>query len=248
MPKIFMYWENVPGQTRHGYIDLCEKTIRKHCKDDFDIVLITPDNLNDYLPGKDYSSITCFSGKPNEHISVKVGCIRVALLHKYGGIWIDIDTILMKSLVPIWELAKQHGFVGIDHKRPEKHWVLNTVLAAKRGSSIIEKYIVRLEDRLSKRQSLRWGEIGARMLTPLVRQSKDKYLLPEHSFLPISWEEWRLFFLEDAKISDHMKSDTYGFVLFNKFFTAEFKNKSEEEVLQSNNLIAKLFRRALIND
>lgn len=246
MPKIFMYWENAPGQTRHKYIDLCEKTIHKHCKDDFDIVLITPDNLNNYLPGKDYSSITCTNAKrPSEHISVRVGCMRVALLHRYGGIWIDIDTILMKGLAPIWKLAEQYGFVGVERKRPQTAWVINTIMAAKKGSSVMEEYIVQLENRLSQKQNLRWGEIGAHMLTPLLRQSQDKYLLPEHSFLPISWERWKIFFSRDAKIENYMKSDTYGFVLFNKFFTAGFKNKSEEEVLQSNNLIAKLFRRSL---
>ncbi len=246
MPKIFMYWENAPGQTRHEYIDLCEKTIRKYCKDDFDIILITPDNLNNYLPGKDYSSITCADGKrPTENISIRVGCMRVALLHKYGGIWIDIDTILMKSLAPMWELAEQYGFVGVEETRSKKYWVLNGIMAAKKGSSVMEEYMVRLENHLSRKQNLRWGEIGARMLTPLLQQCKDKYLLPEHSFLPIFWDDWKLFFSENAKISDYMKSDTYGFILYNKFFTAEFKNKSKEEVLQSNNLIAKLFRRSL---
>lgn len=104
--NIWMYWENKPGTTKPNYLKLCFDTIRYHCNDKFRIYLLDQVTIYKYLPTlrKDLAK--------KLEISPKSDYIRYHLLEKYGGIWIDADTIIMKDISPIIEKLKNYDFVG----------------------------------------------------------------------------------------------------------------------------------------
>jgi hypothetical protein len=38
-PKIWMYWQTLPGKKKPGYIDLCYQSVKHNCSNCFDIIL-----------------------------------------------------------------------------------------------------------------------------------------------------------------------------------------------------------------
>ena len=83
---IFSFWEpkgNIPG-----YLKLCIKTWKKFLSD-YEIIILDYESLKEYLGTKLYSQII-FKDMP---IAIQSDAIRVALLNKYGGIWMDTDNI-----------------------------------------------------------------------------------------------------------------------------------------------------------
>lgn len=113
-PFIWMYWETLPGKLKPAYIDLCLETVRSNCRDDFEIRVLDKSTITDYIPDvrRDLNSIP---------VPVKVDYYRYCLLEKYGGIWLDADIIVMRSLKPLIKLLTYHNYVGFGcHFRDQK--------------------------------------------------------------------------------------------------------------------------------
>ena len=87
---IFTFWEpkgNIPG-----YLRLCIKTWKKFLSD-FEVIILDYETVKEYLGEVLYSQII-FKNMP---IAVQSDAIRIAILNKYGGIWIDTDTIILNN-------------------------------------------------------------------------------------------------------------------------------------------------------
>ena len=85
--QIFSFWE--PKEKLPGYISLCIKTWKKYLPD-YEIKIL------DYKYAKELIGDNLFHSIISESmpLSIQADAIRVALLNKYGGIWIDADTII----------------------------------------------------------------------------------------------------------------------------------------------------------
>lgn len=134
------------------------------------------------------------------------------------------------------------------HKRSGGHdYFSNGFLASKKDGKIISQYVLEQENRLNKSYGLGWGEIGAKMLTPIVKSfSKDKYyLINEKSIHPIPYQNYKEFFSGNTDINKFISKDTYAFMLFNNLFPNDFKSWTRERIMNSNILISKIFKKAM---
>ena len=104
-PTIWMFWETAPGKTKPAYIDLCMDTVRHNCAREFDVVVLDERRIRRYLPElrRDLGPLT---------IPVRTDYYRYCLLERYGGIWLDADIIVVRSLRPMLERLREHNFVG----------------------------------------------------------------------------------------------------------------------------------------
>jgi hypothetical protein len=106
---IFTYWENKNGRDEpYVHIKLCFDTMQKHLGNNpkYNFVILNDKTIQNYLPDcrKDLDTLL---------IAQKVDYYRVALLKKYGGIWLDADTIIMRDLDEIFDkLDKNFDFIG----------------------------------------------------------------------------------------------------------------------------------------
>lgn len=106
---IFTYWENKNGRTKpYSHINLCFETMKKHLGNNpkYNFIILNEKTIKDYLPNlrNDMDSLL---------IAQKVDYYRVALLNKYGGIWLDADTIIMRDLGEIFDkLDEGYDFIG----------------------------------------------------------------------------------------------------------------------------------------
>jgi hypothetical protein len=90
-------------------------------------------NLNEYTNG------TCLHGMPKFYkyiahgLGVYSDAVRILLLHRHGGFWIDADSLLMKDVTPLIHVA--HEFAS-----GNKHY--NTAaFHLRKGSGTSEKYL-----------------------------------------------------------------------------------------------------------
>lgn len=107
-PCMWLYWENGPNMiTRPKYLELCLDTVHYHCSTDFNVIFLNPSSVSNFLPTlrQDLNQLCT--------IPQKVDYIRLMLLVQYGGIWMDADIIVMKSLLPYYNLLqKGYDYVG----------------------------------------------------------------------------------------------------------------------------------------
>ena len=71
------------------------KTWKLNLPAEYKIVILNYSNLQDYLSSKLLKQILC----KDMSFVAQVDAIRIALLNKYGGFWMDADTIIINSKI-----------------------------------------------------------------------------------------------------------------------------------------------------
>lgn len=127
----------------------CIKTVReKHPS--WDYVLWTDDNLpENFSLRREYEGVRGHQGlcdsNPNVELGRKGDVLRMEVLWKYGGVYLDTD---VEALKPIDELLNEHELVmGYEHSS----WTGAAVIAAVAGSKALEAPLSLLKYRHTKR-------------------------------------------------------------------------------------------------
>ena len=260
--NIWMYWENLPGKKKYSYLNLCQKTVLKNCSKNFKINLLNEKNIYEYIPNlrKDLND--------KINIQQKVDYIRYILLYKYGGIWIDADTIIINDLMPIINKLKKYDFVGFGYHSYKKKkdlsgngkpYPANWVMAARKKSKLmklcIEKCNKLIESNINLktkyhllgRQTL-WSEID------YLFKNDKKWDYFHYNSKCIERDSNNNKYLNSRSISnediDKKCEDKllfYPIYNSNPGFPNWFKNMDESSLLKSNMLISKIFRKSLYN-
>lgn len=146
-PKVWTYWENLGGDQTPPYIDLCIETIQKHSSKNFDVIVLNEKNIGYYLPKlrEDINKLP---------ISMKIDYIRFLLLFRYGGVWINADTILMDNPKFFYDKLDEVDFVGTGctgkqcnngYPRPS-----TSLMCSKNGTELIQNCIMSIEKMMNK--------------------------------------------------------------------------------------------------
>jgi hypothetical protein len=130
---IWIYWDQ-GWQTAPYVVKECLRSWKYHNKD-YKIIKLSSNNLKEYLPGfqcnkflpnKKMSSKLKLGGKekmiPN-YLQAKSDIIRIILLNKHGGIWVDSSLFCHR---PMSQWCKDEAFVFQDpgHDRRVSSWFL----------------------------------------------------------------------------------------------------------------------------
>ncbi len=245
-PKIWLYWDNYPGKSTPTYIQLCWRSIERHCGHDFDIVILNSDNIRQYLPNirDDFFQLSQINNKSNY--------LRYKLLSEYGGVWLDSDMIILQNLLPLMNyLGEDIDLVATaspeyGYGEPE----CGFIISAKNGKvitkalSLIDKKI----DEAPVANVFPWGTMGPAILRQAVKTEKYCHL-PCKLLMPIGWQHAHKFERIDV-IQKYLTTDTFAFMLYNEMFrrgNSEIMTMSEHELLNGKLLINQIFKRALID-
>ena len=259
-PYIWMYWEDkVKGVERPNYLNLCLKTVYKHCSKDFTIKVLNEKSIHSYLPHlrKDLDR--------KLNINQKTDYYRIRLLEKYGGVWLDMDTLVISSLKPMLKKLKKYDFIGFGCHGEEKCTIekygypypANWVMISKKNTKFMKlcgQYQDKILDNISDRSN-KYFELGRDTLWIIIKRLKkegwDYYHYPS-GCLERNSEGIKMknnIMMSDIEI-DPICRDKYIFVpIYNTApgFPDWFKNMSEKKLLKENMLISKLFRLSLNN-
>lgn len=88
--RVFTFWE--PAGRVPGYISACMRTWKN--LPDAEVVLLDYSTLDRYLPAELAAQLTC------RELSMpkQVDAYRAALLERWGGVWLDADTVVTPSV------------------------------------------------------------------------------------------------------------------------------------------------------
>lgn len=223
---IFTFWE--PTNNIPDYVQLCIDTW-KYNLPGYEIVILDYSNLSNWLSKKQIKRILC----KDMTLPIQADAIRVALLRKYGGIWLDADTIILHNKflkrISDYDLA----MIG-DTQKQTQHIAF---IYAKTCSDIIEKWYKKICKRVflfrlfNKCKILRnifrhtntvlhnWDVLGNGILDDLVNKSTDA-----SAFLRL--DKMKLGSLPEYTIATPDKAPN---ILYNEFWFGH-NNKTFDDV------------------
>ncbi|GLJ40720.1 hypothetical protein SUGI_0841510 [Cryptomeria japonica] len=149
--------------------------------------------------------------------------IRLAALHMYGGIYMDSDVIILKSM------AKLKNVIGAQSMDQRGHWnrLNNAVLVFKKMHPLVTEF---MEEFARNFNGNKWGYNGPYLVTRAVqhfsRRSKIRFqVMPPMAFYPFDWMRIGGYFRRNsgrkwiqwrkAKLLQ-MEGETYAVHLWNK--------------------------------
>lgn len=251
--RLWLYWENRKGQTTPTHIKLCQESVKLNCND-IGVTLLTDKNIEKYLPNLRNLS----------HLSLphKADYIRLAILNEYGGMWIDSDIIVYKSLRPLINKLKTYDFVGFGcngtilksngFPRPS-----NWAMISRKKGILIERCLKKANEILDSGVDLSmpktYHKIGRELLW-----SEILYLLRHNSWNYLHWSSIGVEqdgngnkFTNERLVSNDTEKlvrDAYFNVMYNTApgFSDEFLSLTRDELLNSDMLISRMYRKALM--
>ena len=252
-PYIWQYWDNIDGKSTPPYISLCLKTVDVHCSNSFEVVRLNKDNIYKYIP-----EIKKYKDKMEKLIIAhKVDIYRILLLHKYGGLYIDADTICLRDPIEIIDKLDTNDFVGfgctgnickLGYGMPS-----NWILASSPNSILISRVLKNILNKLENKKDFDYHDLGKLViweeLDDLIKNHNYKY---HHYPNKIDgsrdrngiWIHSDIVF-SNQKIDYEEEENMIFYVFYNHEMPKEVKTMTEQELIHQDWNYSKFLRRSL---
>ncbi|HVW59462.1 MAG TPA: FkbM family methyltransferase [Puia sp.] len=186
---IWMYWEGDMPE----WIKACHRTVFDHGED---VRLLTPagfDELRDRDRDLDLSHL-CTAHRAD--------FIRAFLLSRFGGVWIDSDCLVMRSLQPLIDLLEDHDFIAYRERAGN---VANNFIGACQGSRIAQAYYDEVCEILRSGRPIEWLTIGSQALGTAIQRAGARWRELDVSLIqPVCWSKPDAFFA-NRDMAGHMQ-------------------------------------------
>lgn len=263
---IYTFWE--PKEKIPGYLSLCIKTWKKFLPE-YKVIIL------DYKKSKNYLGVKMFNSIISQNMStmVQTDAIRVAILNKYGGIWMDADNIVTngkfiqsfqkQELVMVWDKFVSYPFIAF-------------IYTAKK-SSIIQQWLDIIIDRVNNFTNVisnpenttnwlklnadvnEWFFLGNGIINNLIKNVSTKKFLGIHCDDIQVFPELKL--VKNDTLDFRQKYELYFFnkgdpqpvldtahdfiFLQNSWTPPKYKQMTEDEFLHQDILLSKLLAKLL---
>ena len=246
-PIIWLYWQNkTPESVKPPYLDLCLETVKKHCNDSFEIIVLD----DQMIP------VVSRSIDPNfvniEPLAMRADYIRFCLMHEFGGIWLDCDIIVSKNLSFMIEDLKTHNFVAFEHDDPND--ISIGIMAANKGNRYSQHMKAMFEGHHIYSQ-WRKGEHEIGRADPTLTAKSflsdlrkfypnDVKTYPARRVYPVDRKKSANYYWGQGKINPKIL-ELPAVYLHNQMCSKKHKALSKKEVMEGKYRISDLFRSTL---
>ncbi|MCU1724152.1 glycosyltransferase [Pseudomonas sp. 5P_5.1_Bac1] len=231
------YWETAAGQTMPPWIALALVSFQRALGARF--TLLTPHDLEaridprvvDKAWGFHPLAFTLDAGI--EAIVAKSDLIRMAYVHRHGGVWLDADTLLLRD--PTADVFPD----GISDKL---HWHSECLFASRAGNPLLEEALAAALEGGAHA----WGNPGgikdivarrADEVVPLSAQLIDPGYRPRYNF-----DGCEVMRRKDVAVADFLLADISLLKLYNTYFKrTSTRTESVAQFLDGGSLLARLF-------
>ena len=208
--NLFMYWVGpVPD-----FILYLRKLIYLHSQNQtkYKIHLINRENVKTYIG----ELPECFDKLKPAH---QADYVRVAAVCKYGGIWLDSDTIVMNDLSSMFQKVKTHDGFFVT----EDDGYCNGVFGSKANTPLMQDWFGKVKEKLhEKNENINWTDIGSGIINEYKNKPEYKSLITGYyiydgpnTLYPILWANTgELFVTDPDKIKKYEKDDQPVIILF----------------------------------
>ena len=239
-----------------GYLKLCIKTWRKFLPE-YEINILNYKRAREFIGKKIFSKII----SKRMSLPIQADAIRVAVLKKYGGIWLDTDTIITNG--SIIKNNRNYELVMIGENKMQ----YIAFIYASNNSSIINEWLKEIitkvyqyEHTNNKSIYKEWNYLGNEIIdrllsnysqTKYLRLDKNKILsFPEMKFFNNTSlnkeEKYKFFYFQNIEPTN-LLNDVKGIILLHNSWTPlKYKKMSEEEFLAQDIFLSKLLKKILL--
>jgi len=231
---VWMYWEG----SCPDWILACQDTIRRHVPN---VRLLGP---------KDFDALWTSDRDIDIgrlHVPHRADFIRAYLLHRYGGLWIDSDCIVVKSLSPLLEVLSRCDFLA---HRERDGYVSNAFLAARPGSVIAKEFYDIVVGTLRSRAPLSWISLGNEPLTRTLESTSACWFeLDLETVQPICWSRPEAYFTVGTPASHarELRQKACCYMLSNQNILRHQNAHPEERLMQPDTLFAFLLNHSRLS-
>ncbi|HEX2699962.1 MAG TPA: capsular polysaccharide synthesis protein [Acidimicrobiales bacterium] len=232
---VWMYWENTRRRkVRAPYLDLCIETIRRNAGT-CDVRLLDVDSAMEWVPDMDEETWRGLQSPVH-----RSDYLRTRLIHRYGGLWLDVDTIALHPLSEITALLRQSEVVGWGREL-EGHFYSN-FFAANPGALLIADWIRAQDDILRTRglTGLDYADLGYAVNE--LAKHHEYCNLPMERVAPVPWFSWRQFTSHAQNPRRVLRADPYLVILWNKAMNMRLRDEPAEVFLYGTTLLSRLLR------
>ena len=222
--NIFIYWSGY----EYKLIKILRDIMVHHSVGSYSLILLTEENITEYIDlHPKYDTIKCLAHKADY--------IRVNVVNKYGGIWLDSDTLVMNDLSELFAFIDEFDGFFVE----ENNAVIgNGVFGSKKNTNVMKSWVEFINQRLDYKPCNEWcwTEIGNNFL-----QGKRGEILNSYKVLkgldtvyPVNWDKCVENFLD--KPYDNYKNLIREFqpfiVLVNSVYK-QYESMTEEQIRET---------------
>lgn len=222
--EVFLYWTGPKYSLIHILHDIVKvQATKQHFKATF----LDDSNLNEYVEKSELPA--CFDKLKPAH---KADVIRVFVLEKYGGIWVDSDTIVTASFESLFE---EKGFFVLENNAV----LWNGVFGTQPHSPLMVEWKRRIQNTLNRRgQNIKWTQIGSSVLENI--KANNPQLFDDYTIIqgldtvyPVHWKNACNEFLHrDYTHYINLTRSYQPFVVLVNSVYKELQDKSYQEILK----------------
>ena len=146
----WLYWESsnnrqIPTNVK-TLIDIFKQKLKQ-------VTILSDKTIHDYIDVVDTSHL--------KHIAQRADYYRAKILYTYGGIWLDMDTIVLEDMDYLYEdLLKSDKEVCISISELKKPNVCVAYLISKPKSVIFEKWYLSIESHINSKKDMIYQFFG----------------------------------------------------------------------------------------
>lgn len=255
LPYAFTFWQPV-GETP-GYMELCLRSQRRNLPIGFEHVHLDFESAKEWVPEHDLlweMSVPADEGssisQDGRRLAIFTGMLRVALIRRHGGLWVDADTLVFPQIRLLAELVADFDLVCGEAATGN---LGNAVLGGRAGSRFFEHYWATILARIEQKREQQdygagWGEYGFRMLTRgvfLELGCEGAWVAPWGVLNTIDHDLPRPTFEPATTIADALSPNALGVSIFNNGTTADLRALSVDKLLAEDTLFASAYRFAM---
>ena len=216
MLNVFTYWENHGGGgvNKWDYIEKCVDTIRLHCVRDCRFHHITSNNIDRYIP----EGLLHPNWKHITNLGIKSDCVRAAVLFLYGGLYLDSDTVMLRSPA---HLELDCDFAYTRWTKPPFRAIAAYVYS-KRNGKVAEQWVKNINNRIASGNT-GWCELGEGALTPALTAAPPTEVieLDRTTFMPLDVDAEVVKFTETGDIDNYITDKTVCVGLNHSWLTSQ---------------------------
>jgi len=161
--NIFLYWVG----KEYKLILLLRNIIYLHSKNGigYNVFLINHDNIHKYIdniPNIFYKL----------EYALQADYVRVNVIYKYGGIWLDSDTLVINSLDEMFNIFNYNDGFFI---KENNVCLCNGVFGSKKNTNLMKIWKNKIDEYLIQNNEINWAMLGREILDFLYKNNNDLY-------------------------------------------------------------------------
>jgi glycosyl transferase-like sugar-binding protein len=235
------------------HISLCHKSLLLNRGSEIDVHILGPEDI----PSLNLDLHPAWNEL--QEPAHKADYLRVAILARYGGFWLDSDTIVLRPYTHIVELLSQADMVGWEYRSggPVDMTTYRLPIGAfgvQPNLELMQLWKRKIDHFFETKKHLgreNWHAIGRQMMNPLLKEAaglgRITYVAfnAEQTTIPFSTQRaWRYF--ERAPLSNVIsESSTQTHISYFNSWMSRVQVLSRDDIMNGDEQICRIFQYAL---